>query len=160
MANGSTKVELPTAGQIRQAVEIYLAAAYGAQRPDRIRDVLPGENFAPAAYLMSDSVERTEQGARANKVRSFALRLGNVMYANMKLRISRVPRGEAFVFSVDSHDAFLQASSGSGDAEALRELKDHNAALARKIESAWDAAGLPTQKAFLRRKIKEAKRGK
>jgi len=158
MAKTPSKAKLPTGEQIGQAVEEYISLAYGGDPPEKIKSLLPRDNCHPESYLMGDKVERDRPAAGIDEVRSFTLRLGNPVYPNMKLRISRVPKGSSFVFSVDSHDAFLQAPPGSSDAELLRQVKDHNAGLARKIESAWDAAGLPTQKAYLRRKIRQARR--
>ena len=57
-------------------------------------------------------------------------------------------------------DEFLHAPVGSPDRDALEELKRHNTAVARTIGAAWDSAGLPTEKNFLRRKIKQVRREK
>jgi hypothetical protein len=82
------------------------------------------------------------------------------MYPHMKLRISRPPRSDEFVFSVDSHDAFLHAQSGASDHEMVEQLKKHNAALAETIMAAWEAQSLPTERSYLRRKLRQAKEEK
>jgi hypothetical protein len=148
---------LPSAGQIRQAVGCYLSFAYGQDVPPGVRKLLPPEHFEPAEWLMTGPAERDPADAPAGAVRSFVLRLGNAQYPHMKLRISRPPRDNVFLFSVDSHDAFLRAPAGSGDFVALEALKAHNARLAREIVAAWDAVGLPTERNYLRRKIQQAR---
>ena len=62
------------------------------------------------------------------------------------------------VLSVDSHDAFLQAPPGSPDGEALESLKRENARIAAAIHAAWDDAELPTERNYLRQKIRDATR--
>lgn len=148
---------IPSAEQLARAIEIYLAAAYEGQLPSRTRDLLPPQGSSPLGYLMSDRVERTPPGATFDEVRSFAMRLGNKYYPNMKLRLSRPPNQRQAVLSVDSHDAFLNAPPGSPDSQALAELKRQNATIAAAIGEAWDAAGLPTEKNFLRDHIDRAR---
>jgi len=153
MTERNSSISLPSADEIRRAVELYLAAAYGDDRPAAVDRLMPGEAFEPGSYLMSDRVERTPDSCGLREVRSFALRLGNRWYPHMKLRISRPPNERVYLFCVDCHDAMLQAPAGSPDGPALEQLKRHNASLAAAIDAAWDAAGLPTEKGFLRRKI-------
>ncbi len=160
MADESQDISLPTAGQIRLAIELYLTEAYEEDRPGSIAPLIPSEEFDPADYLMTDAFERTPDGTGLGEVRSFALRLGNTQYRHMKLRISRPPREAVYMFVVDAHDEFLHAPVGSPDRDALEELKRHNTAVARTIGAAWDSAGLPTEKNFLRRKIKQVRREK
>jgi hypothetical protein len=152
-----TSLALPPAGQIRRAVELYLARAYSAPCPAPVAGLIPPEDFDPCQWLMDERFERDPADAPLAQVRSFILRLGNDLYPHMKLRISRPPRAVQFVFSVDSHDAFLHASPGSKDYELLEELKRHNAALAESIHAAWDLGGLPTERNYLRQKLQEAK---
>ena len=61
------------------------------------------------------------------------------------------------VLSVDCHDAFLWAKPGSADHEQLEQIKRYNAAVAAAVAADWDAAGLPTERNYLRRKIRQAK---
>lgn len=158
MVQGSKKsVQLPSAENIRLAIEVYLDRAYGGQVPGPAERFRPPEGFDAASWLMSDVTEREPPDAPLSGVRSFALRIGNTKYPNMKLRLSRPPNEGVFVFSVDSHDAFLCADSQSADGEALEDLKRHNAAVAAAILSAWDADGLFTERKFLRQKIRQAR---
>jgi len=149
---------LPTARQIRQAIERYIEVAYGGQAPDRIRELLPPDEFVPAEWLMSDSVERDPSGAPLPAVRSFAVRLGNSRYPHMKLRMSLPPRDRVYLFSVDSHDGFLHASAGTEDHAALEALKAYNSSVASMVVAAWEADDLLTERNYLRQKIKQARR--
>ena len=160
MAGRFQPEQLPTADQIRRAIELYLSKAYDGPPPPSVQQLLPPERFETAAYLMSDSAERTPDTDNIQKVRSFALRLGNHMYRHMKLRISRPPRERVYVFTVDSHDEFLKAPPGSPDHRALEELKQHNGKVTAAVAAAWDAAKLPTERSFLRQKIRQAKQKK
>ena len=151
-------LQLPTAGRIREAVAVYLEHAWPAGPPRSVRALLPPEAFDPGQWLMSDATERDPADAPLAGVRSFAVRLGNAAYPHMKLRLSRPPGERLFVLSVDSHDAFLSAPAGSNDHQALEELKRNNADIAGAIAKAWDAAGLDTERSYLRDKIRQAKR--
>jgi len=158
MAAKRSNAILPTAEQIRQAVGLYLKHTYGRQLPQQVLEFLPAGDFSCKEFLMSGKVERSPQSTKFPDVRSFYLRLGSADYPHMKLRIARSPKDNIFLFSVDCHDAFLQAPSGSSEKKALAKLKDCNARIAKKVESAWDQVGLPTHQAFLRQKIAQAKR--
>ena len=158
MDSSTTSLQLPSSAQLRQAIELYLALAYGPDVPAAAAERLPPIEFEPAAWLMSDQVERTPAGAALAEVRSFALRLGNRHYPHMKLRLARLPGGRGFVFDADAHDAMLAAPAGRPASQALAELKARNAALASAIDSAWDSRGLPTTKGLLRAAIAQKKR--
>ena len=148
---------VPSPGQIHRSVEEYLAIAYPAGPPESIGRLLPGDPLDVISWLMSDATQRDPADAPLEGVRSFALRLGNAGYPHMKLRWSRPPGERVLVLSVDSHDAFLHAPPGSPDGEALESLKRDNARIAAAIHAAWDAADLPTERNYLRRKIRDAK---
>jgi hypothetical protein len=149
---------LPSAGEIYRAVGAYLKCAYGqgALAP-AVQRLIPPETFRPEEWLMSSFVERDPASAPLEAVRSFALRLGNRGYPHMKLRISRPPRDAVYLFSVDSHDAFLRAPEDSPDRRALESLKHDNAAIASTVYAAWEAEHLPTERSYLRRKIEQAR---
>jgi hypothetical protein len=158
-AADNTNTALPTPGQLRQAIELYLAVAYPGGPPPSAARLWPSGDDA-AAWLMSEATERTPPDAPLEVVRSFSVRLGNWQYPHMKLRISRPPRDDVFIFTVDSHDAFLQAPAGTPDFDALEELKRHNNELASRIAQAWDKANLPTEKNYLRLKIRQVRDGR
>jgi hypothetical protein len=147
---------LPEIDQLRRAVEIYLDRAYGGQPPEAAREFIPPADADSAQWLMAHSQRDPRDACLAN-VRSFALRIGNSHYPHMKLRLSRPPREDVFLFSVDSHDAFLTAPPGSADAGPLEELKRHNASVAGAILSAWEAEKLLTERSYLRQRIRQAR---
>jgi hypothetical protein len=150
-------IELPPAADIRLAVELYLKHAYGPEPPAAARRFLPPGDADPAGWLMGDLIERDPSDAPLDAVRSFAMRIGNAAYLHMKLRLSRPPRDRVFLFSVDSHDVFLKAVPGSADYASLEELKRRNAAVSAEVTAAWDAAGLPTERNYLRQKVRQAR---
>lgn len=150
----------PSPGLVRQAVLLYVRCAYGSAPSPQAQKLIPPEQFDAGEFLMSALVERDPANAPPEQVRSFVLRLGNPVYPHMKLRISRPPRSEEFVFSVDAHDAFLSAKPGTSDYEMLEQLKKHNAALAETIIEAWEAQDLPTERSYLRRKLQQAREQK
>ena len=149
---------LPSREQIHRAADLYIERAY-VMRPRDIDSRLPQTDDI-AAFLMGRTIERDPGNAPLDQVRSFSLRLGNEQYPHMKLRLSRPPRSEQFVFSVDAHDAFLFAPVNSPDYKPLEDLKRHNAALADTITAAWESAGLLTERTYLRQKIQEARERK
>lgn len=153
-------MQLPSAEQITRAVQLYLDRAYLGQRPPGLEQRLPDGRCDVAAYLMGKQVERDPADCPIEQVRSFAMRLGNDQYPHMKLRLSRPPRSDTFVFSVDSHDAFLAAPKESPDYEPLEALKKNNATLADMIAAAWEAAGLPTERSYMRQKLQQARERK
>lgn len=151
---------LPDTRTLREAVRIYLAGAYPRGVPAAAERFMPPLGARPGEWLMGDPVERTPPEAPLGEVRSFALRMGNEQYPHMKLRLTRVPAHDLYVFGVDSHDAFLRAIPGSDDEGALESLKRHNAAIAAAVAAAMDAAGLPTERSFLREKVRRKQRDK
>lgn len=118
---------------------------------------LPAEDSDRQKWLMSGFIEREPKAAPLEDVRSFALRLGNPLYPHMKLKLARVPAEQEFVFLVDTHDEFLEAPAGTAEHESVQELKRRNTALAAVILERLEAAGLPTEHSYLRRKIEQAK---
>jgi len=158
MAEDKPATLLPTSEEISEAIEVYMRQAYGENRPASALNRIPDKGFDVASYLAGDSVERSPCGDDGcNCGGSYLIRLGNAMYPHMKLKLAYVPGQVAWVFSVDSHDAMLQAPEGSPDASGLQELKDFNAQLAEKIEAQWEQAGLMTLKGLLRRRIQQQK---
>ena len=150
---------LPTAAALRQAVALFVSAAFPDGPPATAGRFSPPADVDMSQWLMSDVTERApDADTPLVEVRSFALRIGNAIYPNMKLRISRVPNGNGFVFHVDAHDAMLKAPAGSPDAACLEELKAHNAIISRAIHAAWEAAGLLTERRYLRNAIDACRR--
>lgn len=120
----------------------------------------PPGDFDVADWLEGEMIERDPPGAEPASLKVADVRLGNAFYPNMKFRLARLPNDPGFVFSVDSHDAVLQVPPGSPDAAMLDELKARNATLSDAILKAWDEAGLPTERNYLRRKLQQARERK
>ena len=158
--SSDNKAPLPDVRVLREAIEIFLTHAYPQGAPAAAERFMPPVDADPAEWLMGDLVERTDPDAPLGRVRSFALRIGNSLYPHMKLRLSRVGDRDLYVLTVDSHDAFLQAPPETQDHAELESLKRHNAAVVSAVAGAMDAAGLPTERNFLRERIRHAKRGK
>jgi hypothetical protein len=148
---------LPTAAQIRRAIELYLQYAYDASLPPNVLNYIPPKNFHPRTWLMGPIAERDPPDAPFERVRSFALRLGNRQYPNMKLRLSRPPKDGDFLFSVDCHDAFMAVPPDSPDYKPLEELKRENAIIAEAIRLSWEQERFPTERAYLREKVRVAR---
>ncbi|MHC4562382.1 MAG: hypothetical protein ACYS8X_06375 [Planctomycetota bacterium] len=148
---------LPSAKLIRCAVTVFLDAAYPDGPPEGTDRFCPPDDADVAEWLMTDVSERSPDTVPADQVRSFALRIGNSIYPNMKLRISRPPCDSPAVFHVDAHDAMLNAPESSADYEAVQDLKRHNAALVETITAKWESCALPTERSFLRAAIAAAR---
>lgn len=161
---------------LQQAMELYLRAAYppapaptaGAQGDalaipaavlHRVQAVrrLPPHEPVPLDVLEHDPADTTA---------SFVLRLGQPMYPHMKLVLDpapvdrpggSAPATQDFILRVDAHDRHLHAPPGSPDAAWLAAIRTSNKELGERIEAAWGAAGLPTFKEYLRRRLQERK---
>jgi len=151
-------VRLPSPAELRLAIRLYLEHAYRRGAPASAKKFIPPDDADTRKWLLSDLAERTPPDAPLEAVRSFALRIGNDKYPYMKLRVSRPPNEPAFLFTVDCHDNVLRAAPGSPYYEPLQAMKRHNAVLAKKVVRAWEAAGLPTERRYLRNRIRQARR--
>jgi len=156
--SGESPTGLPWRRDIQTALKIYLDRAYGGGVPDHIiqKFTIP-DDCEPARWLLQDVGEPDPADADIETVRSIALRLGNAGYPNMKLRLTRPPGNRTFLLTVDSHDVMLEAPEGTPDHKALGELKTANAAIAKAVADAWDTAGLPTERSYLRDQIRHAR---
>ncbi|MBT7171425.1 MAG: hypothetical protein HN909_06610, partial [Phycisphaerales bacterium] len=135
----------PTAKTIHMALDIYLRHAWETPiSPAAEAQLPPAGDFDVLTWIMGELIERDPPGEPSEKLRSAAFRLGNTFYPNMKFRMSLPPGGVEYLFSVDSHDAVLQAPEGTADHAMLEELKAHNKQLGETIQREWDEAGLPT----------------
>ncbi len=109
----------------------------------------PDEAFYDSPVLERGPTAPREKDPKAPPTK-YSLRLGNRSYPHMKVVIDRAPDGQTYLLRADTHDAHIQPKPGSRDYAAFQELSRINHALAEQIESAWEAAGLPTFKKFLR----------
>jgi hypothetical protein len=84
-------------------------------------------------------------------IRGYAFRLGSCHFPHLKLQV--VGHGDdLLVFSVDTHD-HIRVDSNHPDAPAWAKLQTANRKLKEEIEHAWEAAGLLTFNALLRREL-------
>lgn len=138
--------ETPEPDQVRQAIDIYLKHAYGAELPPRVRSQLETLHdwkgrFFRAPVFATDNVDSPKR---------YMLRLGNRQYPHMKLSMDLSPDGQRYLFRVDTHDAHACPAAASLEYDAFRQMMANNQQLLEKIESAWAAEGLPTFKTYLR----------
>jgi 3-phosphoshikimate 1-carboxyvinyltransferase len=137
----------PATEDLWRAIEIYLSHAYEGQPSRRIQARLDSLRAAPDEQLYSCQIfERSEE---AGEIIRYSLRLGNRFYPHMKLAIDRSPT-DAHFFRVDTHDRHVRPAEGSPEEQAFANLMAENQRNAQAIESAWETAGLPTFKKFMR----------
>jgi hypothetical protein len=103
-------VSHPSAAQIWQAIEIYLAIAYeGQEAPAAVRGRLETLRATPPELLQNSEVfERDGESGRRCR-----LRLGNRFYPHMKLVIDRSPDGEHWFLRADTHDQHIRPAADS-----------------------------------------------
>lgn len=123
----------------------------------RVNDYLPP---APAAEGICQVLNAPGGG-----VRGFAFRLGSQCFPHLKLKVQFIDyvNVTAWVFMVDTHDAFSRSSfhppADHPDAKAWRELQKKNRELKEKIESRFEQEGLETFNSLLRRDLERWKSG-
>ncbi len=110
-------------------------------------DIAPGQALEP---LLAPPVCQVLP-ALGGGVRGYAFRLGSSTYPHLKLQAVRC-EGGIWVFAVDTHDAVL-LPPGNPEAEGLARLQAANRRLKEQIERAWEAEGLLTLNALLRRAV-------
>lgn len=146
-----------TAGQLRQAIAVFCAHAYGSHLPPENRrqfTELPAEASVDD-ILGAAGVEKLPPPV-PSAAGGYALRIGCQWYPHLKMTI--LPYGEppGFVFGVDTHDHF-KLPPNAPDQEAIKALCQKNQALAHDILQGWEAVDLPTQHALLRRYLHRVK---
>ncbi len=86
-------------------------------------------------------------------IRGYAFRLGSNAFPHLKLQV--VAQNDLdLVFSVDTHDQ-VRVDPKHPDSWAWAELQAANRKLKEEIERAWEAAGLLTFNALLRRELEK-----
>lgn len=83
-------------------------------------------------------------------LKGYAFRLGCAWYPHLKLQA--VQHEQEWVFSVDTHDQ-ISVPPDHPDATKLAQLQQTNQQLKQLIEQAWEAEGLLTFNALLRREL-------
>jgi hypothetical protein len=119
----------------------YDIAADGA-----IADFLP-----PSPRAVTVCQDLSKKGAVAA---GYEFRLGSAKHPHLKLRIQlkEVQGGNVWVYAVDTHDRFLQATQhlNAAEAEAWKSLVESNRVLKHQIEEALAQAGFLTPINLLR----------
>ena len=100
-----------------------------------------------SAFFDSKSFERD---ATPSPPAKYNLRLGNCFYPHMKLVVESTPDGLGYMFRADTHDKHIRPAPDSKEYAMFTELMANNQKLSEQIEAAWEAAGLPTFKQYLR----------
>ncbi len=150
----------PPSETLWRAIDVYLGLAYpgGGAPPTAVRKRLDTLRATPPEALYESAVfERTPPAPQ--EATRLALRLGCQFYPHMKLAVERAPDGRTPLLKADTHDRHIQVKPGSPDYEAFAELVRKNQALAAEIEAAWEQAGLPTFKHFLREDLARRRMG-
>lgn len=136
----------PPPSQLLRAVEVYLTVAYGGPVPRAAEEQLSRLRATPDEACYESEVFERSDGR-------LSLRLGNRLYPHMKLVVEASETGLPH-FRVDTHDRHFLDLVGAPD-PGLSELMVRNEALARRIEDAWSAAGIPTVREHWRARLDE-----
>jgi hypothetical protein len=137
---------LPDPEQVHRAIDVYLNTAYTGELPLRVRSQMKvlgawhGKFFRCSVFAHDDQDPPTR----------YYIRLGNPFYPHMKLAVELPPGGDRFVYRVDTHDRHCCPAPGANEYSEFCDLMAKNKEVADRIESAWDAAGVPTFKAYLK----------
>jgi hypothetical protein len=142
-----------TTALLKQACLIFFDRAY----PHGRETIPPAKNH----FLTLDADQPLESviisplcqplPQREGGLRGYAFRLGSARHPHLKLQIVD-HEDVGVVFSVDTHDGFALECCHP-DAARWRELQADNRRLKEEIERAWEAAGLLTFNALLRREL-------
>jgi hypothetical protein len=137
-----------TPALLGRACDIFLAHAYpnGAIPPAKqaYAHIRPDQ---PLDSLLKPPVCQESSGEGGT--RKYAFRLGSAIFPHVKLQVSCV---HGCVFAVDTHDA-IRIDPSDPDAERWGKVQAANRQLKETIERAWEAAGLLTFNALLRREL-------
>jgi hypothetical protein len=82
--------------------------------------------------------------------RRYTIRLGNRLYPHMKLAIELAPDGNSFLFKADTHDRHICPPQSTPEYDAFMTLRKENTTIGESIDTAFEEAGIPTFKSFLR----------
>ena len=156
-----------TTDDVSAVCRIFLAMAYpdGEETIPELRRVflhLPDGNDFHAYQETADfSPSCFQINKKDGVVRGYSLRLGSKIYPHLKLKIHWVTEHgqQMWVYTVDTHDAFLSYSSrppaDHPDAEVWMKLQAANTELKEQIEHAWEEQGYLTFNGLLRNDLKQ-----
>jgi hypothetical protein len=117
------------------------------------------------AHLAADATIRDccQVVRKGPEARGLLMRLGCSHFPHLKQKVQLVnhERGDLWLFSVDTHDAFSQTCflppPGDPEAAAWLHLQMKNVVLKQRIEAAWEQAGLETFNSLLRRDLEQCR---
>lgn len=139
----------PPPQEVWRAVDVYCSVAYADGGPSTMVqsriDALRANG--EKAFYECKSLERD---ANQSPPQKFALRLGNRFYPHMKLVIEPTPDANSHMYRADTHDKHIRPAPNSKEYAMFCELMENNQKLSEAIETAWEKAGLPTFKQYLR----------
>jgi hypothetical protein len=154
-------VETLTLPDLAQACRLFIAHAYPDGRDTISDDKRPYCNIptdgeiadylppAPQAVRICQDLSKLKAG-----VPGYEFRLGSAEHPHLKLRIQQMDlHGQhVWVYSVDTHDHFFQATHGmsADEAQAWKHLVESNRLLKYRIEEALAEAGYLTPVSLLR----------
>ena len=128
-------------------IDIYLREAYdGPPKRDVLARLDVLRQSTPEELYRCRVIERDA----ADPPQHFRLRLGNQAYPHMKVQWDASPDGSAYLFKCDTHDRHCCPPATSPEYAGFLELMQANEAVARRVEAAWEAAGVATFKRYLR----------
>ncbi len=131
-----------TIPMVQQAIDLYLENAYPGDPPAHPQNLRYTD--AGSAADLIDQFDDESHYTENELSHRYILRLGNRSYPHMKLVLEEYLVREEFFFTVDSHDGMVKLKSTSPDYDAWQQLRIHNAEVKATIETAWQAANLPT----------------
>jgi CheY-like chemotaxis protein len=132
------RIEDLTPDVLRRVFSIYLDQAWPGREKEKMPKLSP--EAAGADLLAGFTDESARRGGSGS--RRYALRLGNMRYAHMKLVLEEQLVAGLFIFLVDTHDPDIRPDFP--DYEGWQALKEHNRRLKERIELGWHSAGLHT----------------
>lgn len=144
------------ADQVVRAIQVFLGYAYdGGQVPANRAHFQTLETSQPLSEILSLSGVEKMPSRLGEDPGGYSFRVGNSWYPHMKLTVQAYGSSPGYVFGVDTHDMF-NLPPNAPDYEEVQKLRNKNQELAREIERAWEAEGLPTQKGLLRHYLNQA----
>jgi hypothetical protein len=153
-----------TTALLGRACRIFLELAYpgGAETiPAKRRSYFHLTSDAPLASVVPPAPVACgicqELPAAGGRLRGYAFRLGSVTFPHLKLQVIEYDCAGAWVFAVDTHDAFLPGlPPDHPDVKAWKALQEGNRRLKEQIERAWEREGLTTFNSLLRDGLKDS----
>jgi CheY-like chemotaxis protein len=132
------RLEELTPDLLRRAFFVYLDQAWPGREKEKMPKLVDGASGADLLAGFTD--ESSRRGGSGS--RRYALRLGNMRYAHMKLVLEEQLVAGLYIFLVDTHDPDIRPDFP--DYDAWQALKEHNRRLKERIELGWHSAGIHT----------------